>query len=706
MVENTNDYNADSIDAMTPRNHLLSRMSLTFGPIGDPFYEYSAQKTVAIREILDNATDEIRGGFGTHVRVHMYEDGCVEIQDSGRGIPTDVNHKTRESGIYMAMGRIQSGGKFSAKKSYSSGLNGVGGSSSVCVSRRADIIVFRNGKKYELSFKDFEPGFFKGEGMNAPFTSLQEMGKDKSYLRVSKDTRKAAEKQNYETGTIVRLWLDDDAFVEKKPFDDNDIIDRVKYTAYLVPQLTVEVTDDKKKDDAGNSYHETFHYPDGITSLCDYLAPSMNRLTGIQLVETVGHYTEEAPVLDKKTDTVNIQAVQRDVPIQVAFCWNTDEKYRMNSFVNTIHTKLGGVHVKAFEQAMVSAFNGRIETMRGKIQKDHTPPIIDDYRLGLTVILSVQQTEPMFSSQSKEELSGSENQKAIKNALIDAFNEFIASSKNKQVVDAICNKVAEESRIRQSEKAARDAQRKANAALRSTVMPAKLVDCKYINDDKSELHICEGDSALGGLKSARDARYQALLPIRGKIINAYKATPDALMANEEVQSIITCLGAGIGDDFDLDKMRYGRVVISTDGDSDGYAIQCLLLVLFYSLFRKVIEAGRLYVTYPPLFEVSVRGGKETLYALDRSELNEVEAGLKKRGVSYGIIRDKGLGGMEPEDARVTLMNPETRVMKQITMNDIEPAERILELALGKDSKTRQQWISDNFDDISEDAMDF
>lgn len=703
-------YNADDIEALTPRQHLLKRLSLTLGKEGtDPNYGFSLQKNVAVREILDNAMDEIRGGYGTKVRIHMYGDGHIEIQDSGRGIPTDVNHKTHESGIFMSMGRLQSGGKFGTTKSYSSGLNGLGGGASVQVSKRADIIVFRNGKRYELSFKDGEPGFFDGDGQDSPFTSLADMGKDRSYLRISKDTRKAAERKGYETGTIVRLWLNPDVFTCKKPFDDRDIIERTKFTAFLVPQLEAEVIDDRWMID-GKPYHETFHYPEGITSMCDYLAPSQNRLTDIQLIETTGHYTEEAPVLNKDTGAVVIKPVERDVPIQVAFCYNTDENYRMNSFVNTIHTKFGGVHVKAFEQALVKAFDDKITTMRGKIQKGHTPPIIDDYRVGLTVVLSIQQSEPTFSSQSKEELSGSENQKAIRNSLIDAFNAYIASSKNKNAVDTICDKVAEESRIRQSEKAARDAQRKASMASRSTTMPSKLVDCKFVNDDKSELHICEGDSALGGLKSARDARYQALLPIRGKIINAYKNSLEKVMENEEVQSIITCLGAGIGDSFDPDKMRYGKVIIDTDADADGLAISNLLLVLFWSFFRPVIEQGRLYVSYPPLFEIVMRGSDKILYALDETELQGIEKKLAAKGLApgkgYDINRDKGLGSMQPEDARYTLMNPETRVLRVLTMEDVEPAERMLELALGKDSKTRQQWISDNFDNIDDNMMDY
>lgn len=697
-----NDYNADSIESLSPRQYLYKRLSLTFGREGtDPDYAYSLQKNVAIREILDNAIDEIRAGYGKKVRVHIFKDGHVEIQDSGRGIPVDVNSKTHESGIFASLGHLQSGGKFATQKSYSSGLNGVGASAAVFCSSRTDVIVYRNHKKYELSFNRGDAGFFDGD----TFHSLVEMGKKNDYLRVSKDDRSDAEKEGYETGTIVRIWLDPDVFTCKKPFDDQDIVNRTKFTAFLVPQLEAEVINECGK----TPFHEVFHYPDGITSMCDYLAPTNGRLTPIQLVSTKGYYTEEAPVLQSNGE-VKIQPVSRDVPIKVAFLWNNDDQYRLYSFVNTIHTVHGGVHCKAFEQALLKAFNDKIATMRGKVQKGQTLPIIDDYKLGLTVVLSVEQSEPIFTAQSKEELSGSENQKAIKEALIDAFSSFISAGRNKSVVDTICNKIAEESRIRQSEKASRDAQRKLNANMRSTLMPPKLVDCKYVSNDLSELHICEGDSALGGLKSARDSRFQALLPIRGKIISAYKNDVAKVLENKEVQGIITCLGAGYGADFDIDKMRYGKVIISTDADSDGFDIQCLLLVLFWSFFQEVIKEGRLYISYPPLFEVTMKQGGEEYYALNRTKLNEIEQKLNEKGYvsgkHYTVSRDKGLGSMTPEAARKTLMNPETRVLKRITMQDVKRAEHMLDLAMGKDVAKRQQWISDNFDDLDSDAMDF
>lgn len=712
-MANRNDYNADSIEALTPRQHLLKRLSLTFGREGtDPEYQFSLQKNVAIREILDNAVDEIRSGYGDKVRIHIFKDGSIEIQDNGRGVPVDVNTKTNQSGIYMALGILRSGSKFSTGNDYTSGLNGVGASSAISVSNRTDIIVFRNNKKYELSFSNGEAGFFKPDKKNddsSVFQTLKELSRDESYLRITKDDRPANEKANYKTGTIVRIWLNPNIFASKKPFDDKDLIERAKYIAFQVPKIKIEITDEKWLVDGKKCFHETFYYPDGLKGLCDLIAPSNNRLTEIQTVEAEGHYVENAPVLNEKTGAVRIEEVHRTVPVQVAFVYTNSEDYKLLSFVNTIYTRLGGVHEKAFEQAMLKAFNDKIMSIRGKIMKNNTPPIIDDYRIGMVAVLSVQQSEPVFTSQNKEELSGDENQKAIKESLIEAFEKFIKSSKNKKAVDAICTKVAEESRIRQAEKAARDVKRKASSALKTSIMPAKLIDCKNIYDELSELHIVEGDSAASGLKASRDSRYEAILPIRGKIINALKSPLASVLNNEEIQGIITCLGTGIKEDCDVSKMRYGRVVISTDADVDGLAIICLLITDFYVLFKPIIEAGRLYVSYPPLFEICLNNN-ETLYALNRGQLAQIEETLSSKGLKvnkdYRINRDKGLGSMQPSDARATLMNPSTRVLRKIMLTDVHNAESMLTLALGKDTTMRKQWISDNFDQIDDDELDY
>lgn len=713
------DYTADSIDYLTQRQHLLKRMGLTFGPEGiDDDYPYSSQKTVAIREIVDNATDEIRGGYGSRIRLHIRADGGVVVQDSGRGIPTGVNRKTGWSGIYMAMGVIQSGGKFSTNSDrFSSGLNGVGGSSSCAVSRRCDIIVFQKGRRYELSFKDGEPGYFDAEnGPDDGFTTLKEMGKDLSYLRSSKDTRTAEERDGYETGTIVRIWLDDKVFTSPKPFDHQDIVNRLQWTAFLVPGLQAEVIDELHPIE-GKPFHDVFHYPDGVVSMVDFLAPPGEHLP-VQLIETEGHFDEETNVLDPDKDVVVKRRVRRRVPIQVAFTYTpSDYEYHLNSFVNTVHTKLGGVHVQAFESALVESFNEKLTSMRGLIVKGDDNPIIDDYREGLTVVLSIEQSEPDLSPQSKDKLGGAEVKRAIRQYLSAAFAKWIAEPKNKPVLDAIAKKVATASHTRQT--AAADRANKRRMAQRDGgAMPAKLDECEFAGDDGSELLICEGDSAKGGISDARDSRYQAVLPIRGKIINAMTSARKEVLGNKEVMDIIQCLGAGYGGEscpdaykksdkpFDVEKMRYDRVLMATDADVDGFHIQDLLLVLFWCLFRPVIDEGRLYVTNPPLFEIRTKGkSPQRIYAKDEDELAEVQRKLDSRRVTYAIKRNKGLGENSKEATWTTMLDPKSRTLTRITAEDVEQAVASLKITMGKDPKARKDWLRDNADNFDRNLID-
>lgn len=700
------EYNADSIISLDDRQHLLKRMGLTFGSEGiDPEYKYSMQKTVAIREILDNATDEIRAGYGQHVSVKIFKNGLIQVQDSGRGVPPEVNHKTHQSGIVMALGKMNSGGKFSTdSERFSSGLNGLGASATNFVSKRFDVIVFKNGKRYELDFQEGTPGFFDGDGPDAPFEKLQDLSK----LKVSKDTRTKEEKKDYPTGTIIRCWLDESLFTSPYPVDDLDLVDRLKWTAFLVPNLIADVYDERQDVDGnGTPLEQTFHYPDGINSMIEFLAPP-EPLTKTQHIVTEGSYIEEAPVL-KSDGSVEVEKVARRIPIEVAWTYNNDYDYRMNSFVNTIHTKLGGVHVKAFEKALVKAFNEKFHSMKNYLKKGDPEPIIDDFREGMTVVLSIQQSEPGFTSQSKEALIGSSNQKAIQAALEKSFTEWIDSSKNKDALEMMAKKVCQAAKTRQAAAQAKATKRKANA-IESSSMPAALVECELVGDDGSELLICEGQSAMGGLRDARDARFQAIFPIRGKIINAFKASPSKLMDNKEVEGIIKALGAGYGKNFDIDKMRYGRVALATDSDVDGYAIQDLLLVLFWTMFKDVINEGRFFITMPPLFEFSFKNGKREIdTALNEDERDEKIKQLAEEGLvlgkDYEIHRDKGLGENDASVTWQTMMNPANRTLRKITVDDAQRAMAALDLTMGSRVEPRRNWIEDNANNFDADLMD-
>lgn len=692
------EYNASSIKALSSHDHLLKRMSLTFGPIEGAGEHFSRQKGVSLRELVDNGLDEVRSGYGTRIRMSFFKDRSFEIQDAGRGIPVDVGYDSEGrpcSGIQLSLGVIQSGGKFSTdSKRFSSGLNGVGASSTIHVSRRADITVYRNKKEYKLSFKDGVPGFFDAPNdPNANFTPIEDL----TYVETNPDKRSPAEKKAYPTGTIVKVWLRDEVFSSQYDYDDQDIIERVRGTAFLVPQLEAEVYNELNEIEdpetgVKSPQHEHFHFPDGIAALVD-LKQVDSQLHDTVLMSTEGKYVEKNVPVFQSDGTVKNENIERIVPIELAFRYGNGYEYSMSSFVNTIHTKLAGVHEDAFERAMVEAFNERFSSMRGLLTKNDNLPVIDDYKEGLTAVLSVQISEPTFTSQSKEALSGREVKNAIQAALATALREWIADKANADALNLIAKKVTTASKNRQKAREQRDLNRKKNE-ISSAALPVKLLDCEFAGTEDAELYICEGDSAVGSLKQARDGRYNSLLPIRGKIVNSHKESQKKVLANAEVQDIIKTLGAGAGNDFDLDKMRYGRVFMAVDADPDGNAIACLLYALFWHLFKPVIMEGRLYKIETPLFVISTNEGRKSrkLYARDDAERDATVRELNAKGVKHSISRLKGLGEVRPDDLEETAINPETRVVTQVTVDDVQRATEMLDIILGTDTGPRKTWI--------------
>lgn len=701
-------YNASSIKALSSHDHLLKRLSLTFGPVESSNETFARQKNVAIREIVDNAVDEVRGGYGSKIRLKFFKDRSFEVQDSGRGIPVDIGHDSagnRASGIYLALGVIQSGGKFSTdSKRFSTGLNGVGASSTIHVSRRSDITVFRNKKIYKLSFKDGTPGFFDtDDDPDSNFTPLKDLTK----LHEEPDRRPTSEKKLYPTGTIVKCWLRDEVFSSQYQYDDEDIVERLKGTAFLVPELEAEVYSElspieNPQTGTKEPLHEFFHYPDGISALVDSIQID-KPLTETVLISAEGYYTEKNVPVIHEDGQIRPQNVDRDVPIEIAFRYGDGFDYNMSSFVNTINTKLGGVHETALEHAMVSTFNEKFRSMRGLLSKNDDLPIFDDFKEGLTIVLSVQISEPSFTSQSKEALSGSEVQKAIQETLKEAFSNWIKSSKNSDTVQTIARKVVTAAKNRQKAREQRDLNRKKNR-ISSASLPTKLLDCELSGTEAGELYICEGDSAIGSLKQARDGRINALLAIRGKIINAHKQPMKRVLDNTEVQDIIKSLGAGAGSDFDIDRMRYGRIFIAVDADPDGNAIACLIYALFWHLFRPVIEKGMLYKVETPLFSIATQEGRKSrkIYARDEQERDNAVADLERQKIKFDVSRLKGLGEVEPDILEETAINPETRVITQITVPNTAEAEESLDLIFGEDTDSRKSWMSES--DIDTEAV--
>lgn len=687
-------------------------MNLTFGhESGDKDHPFSSMKRVAVSEIYSNAFDEVLSKHASNVRVSFFEDGSFEVLDNGRGIPTDSAtdaNGIQKSGILLSLGTIQSGGKFNQEGSggFSTGLNGVGASSVAVVSSRMDVTVYRGGKEHSVSFKEGEPGFFTGEGPDAPFKPL----KDMTYLETKKDSRSAKEKKAYKTGTKVKVWLDETAFSSPYPYDTNDIIERLKSTAFLIPELYLEVYSeqtpiedpDTKKSEP---YHEHFHFDDGLTALAELLQ-SREQITPVHHLSTTGSYLEmNVPVFDKKQGKTINKDLNREIVIDVAFSYDSGYDSNVRTFVNTINTHRDGVHLTATQRAMSRVLNEKMSTMRGVLKKGLDAPTVEDYMEGITLVVSVGMHEPQFTSQSKEALSGREVQKAIQDAVLAEFKKWVGNKKNEADIKTIAAKVASAAENRQKAREQREMNRKKNALESTKTMPTKLIDCDRAGTEEAELYICEGDSALGSLKAARMSDLQALLPIRGKVINALKETPKRVLSNTEVQDIIQALAASVGDDFDIERSRYGKVFIAADEDPDGYSISVLLIGLFWTLFRPLVEQGRLYKVETPLFEIKTKEGRKSrnIYTQNERDRDKEVRKLDSKNIKYNITRIKGLGECDADVLSETAMDTATRVVTQITVDDVKALEESLELAIGKNIKNRKDWLESL--DIDDELID-
>lgn len=553
------EYSADNLVQLDQMVHIQKRVSLYLG---------SNPIDTAAREIIDNAVDEVRAGYGNTVVLTLHADGSVQVDDSGRGIPTDINSTTGRNGIIMALGTVGSGGKFGSSNyegTASMGLNGIGASATCAVSKRLNATVYRNGKVYTLSFKNGKPGFFaKEDDPDSKFTPSED-------LKVSADKRSAAEKKERPRGTTIRYWLNSSFFSPTDEFHVDDIIDRLRSTAFLVDGLRVVINDFR---DPNEPKTETFDYDGGISEMLDVIAPDAKLHDTIYL-KGEGSFTETVQVV-QPDGSVKPEPVERNIPVELALRWGNGYEQTSRSFVNTIHTPLGGTHVRGFERAMTKVLGDKISSTRGLLKPKEESPIIDDMLEGLTYVLSISQPEPNFIGQDKQRLGGNEISKVVYNVVSDMLGSWVETRKNNETLKVILNKVVTAARNRQSLRAQKEIARR-KTALQGASMPAKLVDCSASDALHTELHIVEGDSAAGSMRQARDSRYQALFPIRGKIINAHKASVKDVLKNQEVSAIIQILGAGAGKDFDIDAMRYGRVIITADADSDGSHIRTLLI---------------------------------------------------------------------------------------------------------------------------------
>jgi DNA gyrase subunit B len=644
-------------------------------------------------EIIDNSVDEALAGYGNQIDVELMTDGSVQIADFGRGVPVDIEPKTGLTGVEVVFTKLHAGGKFGGGSYASSGgLHGVGASVVNALSSRLDVEVDRDGKTYAMSFKKGEPGIFDGPGPDAKFKPFVK----KSELKV---VGKVAKKV---TGTRVRFWPDRQIFDSSAKLSLPDLEARLRQTAFLVPGLTLSAKDGKGKK-------IEFSFEGGLAEFVNFLAKDAE-LIPAKRISAVDTFTETVPVLDPKTGSMESREVERTCRVEVAMRWGIGYDTDVRSFVNIISTNKGGSHLTGFEQGLVKSFRSAIEANARRFKATGLKIEKDDILTGLTAAITVSFPEPQFEGQTKETLGTPAIKAIVTNAVTKYLDQFLAGKirGTKAEAEKLLERVVSEAKARISARDVKDTQRRKNA-LESSTLPAKLVDCRASGTEGSELFIVEGDSALGTAKLARDSAFQALLPIRGKILNVQKASISDMLSNAECASIIQVLGAGSGRTFELEAARYEKIILMSDADVDGAHIRTLLLTLFFRYMRPLVEAGRVFAAVPPLHRVITGTGKnkETIYTYSQQELTDLLKKLDKANKPYEqpIQRYKGLGEMDADQLAETTMHPDKRMLRRITVKDLEAADEVFELLMGNEVAPRRDFIVDSADEFDRERID-
>ena len=648
-------------------------------------------------EIIDNAVDEALAGYGARIDIVLHADGSVEVRDRARGIPVDVEPRTGLTGVEVVFTKLHAGGKFGGGSyAASGGLHGVGASVVNALSERLDVEVDRGGKTYAMSFHRGEPGIFAGPGPDSPFTPFDKA----SELRVVGKTSRGV------TGTRIRYWADRQIFTKDAAFHLDELEQRARQTAFLVPGLQIDIADERGDEVSVTSYR----FDGGISEFADFLAPDAAvtdtwRLTGS------GTFTETVPVLQPGGAMVPTE-VERVCDVDIAVRWGSGYETVSRSFVNIIATPKGGTHLAGFEQGLMKVLRAQVDQNARKLKVGNDKLEKDDILAGLTAVLTVRLPEPQFEGQTKEVLGTPAVRAIVANVVSKALTERFASPKrdDKAQTALVLEKVVSEMKARISARTHKETQRRKNA-LESSSLPVKLADCRTSDVTQTELFIVEGDSALGTAKHARNSEYQALLPIRGKILNVQKASISDMLSNAECAAIIQTIGAGSGRSFDLDAARYGKVILMSDADVDGAHIRTLLLTLFFRYMRPLIEAGRVYAAVPPLHRVVVMnpGTKpnETIYTYSEQEVHALLAKLQKSGKRWQepVQRYKGLGEMDADQLAETTMDRAGRLLRRVRVQDAEAASSVFELLMGSDVAPRRDFIVSSSDRLDRESID-
>ncbi len=630
-------------------------------------------------EIIDNSVDEALAGFGTKISVILHADGSVEVHDNARGIPVDIEPKTGLTGVEVVFTKLHAGGKFGGGAyNASGGLHGVGAAVVNALSERLDVEVDKGGATWAQTFR-----------RGAPEGSLEKIAK----------VAKAR------TGTRVRYWADPQIFIKGAKFSYEDLTRRARQTAFLVPGLEIAIRDERGEE----VVEESFKHEGGIAEFVEYLAAD-EPVTTVLRLQGEGTFTETVPMLDPKGH-MTPQDVDRTLGVDVALRWGTGYDTDVRSFVNIISTPKGGTHVQGFERGMTKTFN---EVLRGTrlLKNGDTDVIKDDVLEGISAVVTVRLAEPQFEGQTKEVLGTPAVTRIVQKVVSDELRSFLTSTRGAEKAAArlVMEKVVGASRTRLMARQQRDTQRRKNA-LESSALPAKLADCRSTDVERSELFIVEGDSALGTAKSARDSGFQALVPIRGKILNVQKASIGDMLKNAECSSIIQVVGAGSGRTFDLDAARYGRIIFMADADSDGAHIRCLLATLFFRYMRPLVEAGRVYSAVPPLHRIELsnpkKGQEKYRYTYSDPELQRALDELRKKNVSWKdpVQRYKGLGEMDADQLAETTMEPRHRTLRRLTVDDAEEASEVFELLMGSEVAPRKDFIVAGAYELDPDRID-
>ena len=639
-------------------------------------------------EIIDNSVDEALAGHCTRIDVVLHADGSVEVRDNGRGIPVDIEPRTGLSGVELVMTKLHAGGKFgSGSYTASGGLHGVGASVVNALSARLDVEVDRQGHTHAMSFRRGIPGVFDADGPDAGFTPRSGL----------EQVRRIAKKV---TGTRVRFWADRQIFLKDADIAREALLDRARQTAFLVPGLTISVRDERTEGE--EPYEEEFRFDGGISEFCAYLAPDPE-VCPVLRIEGSGNFTETVPVLDEQGHMVPTD-VERRLDVDVALRWGTGYDTTVRSFVNVIATPKGGTHLAGFERVLVRVVNDQLRATK-LLRASDDPVTKEDVLEGLTAVVTVRLPEPQFEGQTKEILGTSAASRIVSQVVGRELRTFLTSTKRteKQQARAVLEKIVNAAKARLAARQQRETQRRKNA-LENSALPAKLVDCRSEGLERSELFIVEGDSALGTAKLARDSEFQALLPIRGKILNVQKASVADMLKNAECAAIIQVIGAGSGRSFDLDAARYGRVILMADADVDGAHIRCLLLTLFYRYMRPMLEAGRVFAAVPPLHRIELtnvrrkRGARPEdryIYTYSDAELHRKLLELEKKGITWKepVQRYKGLGEMDADQLAETTMDPRHRTLRRIRVDQAEEAAAVFELLMGNEVAPRRAFIA-------------